>query len=604
MSTLTQNEYLAPLVKAPLVQAPSPAGAVEQPTPPVALPVTAPADPPMQTFIRPAARDRWMAAYVHYYKPQMVENIARSAMSGNMVSQWLMFDLMEQTWPRLVKNLNELKDGVIGLDWNLQPYAPKGQKPSPEAQRRCAILQQLLGDMQPDMTANENDFDDTLRDVLDAVGKGISVLEIDWQQKDIRLDLKGTGTATGAQFWVPRATRWIHPRYYGYPPYGVAQDRLMLNTSEVMASNPAAKFDTLWVPFPDNRFIVSIIKQKTGHPLNSSMLRILGFFWAAQNFTWEWFINLAQIFGSPIRWATYDSTQKNLLNLVSDMLRNMGSQAWGAFPEGTKLELEKGVESARDNPQKILIDMADTIADLMILGQTLTSTQGERGSQSLGKVHKDVRGERITATAGRSAKILNQQFLPAACRLNFGDDTECPKLVPTAKEAKAAIENAQRDQILLSMPGVEMGKEWFYGRHDIPVPEDGEDTIKGAVNAMMGDEPKPPGEPGVNDNDTATAQARGALDDLTNRVMQEVSGVQHRWLRPVKPAFRALLAAAKNGDLSDAQFLRAIQHAQKTFPELFADLDKQSLALAMEKAMGAAAFNGAVRGSLMRKAAA
>lgn len=590
--------------------------------PVVQLPQTAPANAPMQTYIRPAARDRWMASYLHYYTPKVVEDTARGAMSGNLTAMWLMMDLMEQTWPRLSKNLNELKDAVIDLEWNLQPYAPKGQKPSPEAQRRAVIIEQMLWDMKPDAAANENDFGDTLRDVLDAVGKGISVLEIDWEQKNISLDLKGVGSNKNApgnananpdsmgpqdlKVWKPRATRWVHPRYYGYPPYGVAQDRLMLNTMEVMASNPAAKFDEQWIEFPDNRFILSIIKQKTGHPLNASLLRILGMFWAAQNFTWEMFINLAQIFGQPIRWVTYDPTQKNLLPLVSQMLTNMGSSAWAALPEGTKMELHDAISNVQNNPQYVLIEKADEIADITILGQTLTTSQGSRGSQALGKVHKSVRDEKVQATAGRAGKILNQQFLPAICRLNFGDDSECPWLQPMPKEAKSSIENAQRDQIVLSS-GADLPKQWYYERHGIPVPQEGEDVIKSPTAALAGaqDPDKPPGEPPINDNDTATARARGinTLDKLTDNVLEHATGVEARWLGVVKPVFMKLVAAAKSGEVSDAQFLETLRHAQRAFPELFDKMDKEHLAEAMEKAMGAAAVNGAVAGSMRRRAA-
>lgn len=575
------------------------------------LPQTSGAPQQINTWIRPAARDRWMANYLNYYTPDKVENIARGAMSGNLVSQWLMFDLMEQTWPRLSKNLNELKDAVIDLAWELQPFAPKGQKPSKEAQRRAKVIDQILWGMKPDVTVNENDFQDTIRDVLDAVGKGISVLESDWQLSEIQVDFQGKPpkikpedyepVMTSVQVFAPRATRWVHPRYYGYPPYGVAQDRLMLNSAEIMMSNPDVKFNELWVPFDQNEFIISVIKQKTGHPLNSSMLRILGIFWAAFNFDFEWFINLAQIFGQPIRWVEYDPTQKNLLTLVSQMLQSMGSSAWGAFPAGTKLNLQQGITSARDNPQKVLIDMMDQVADILILGQTLTTSQGERGSQSLGKVHKNVRDEKVMAVAGRGAKILNQQFLPAICRKNFGNDNECPWLQPTPKDSKSSIENAQRDQILLAM-GMELPRQWTYERHGVPVPQDGEDVITGSPAADQ--EERPPGEPPVNENDNATARARGinTLETLTNNVLENLTGVQSRWLGAVRPEFVELVKAAKSGAVSDAQFITALERASKKLPELFTKLDTRDLALAMEKAMGAAAVNGAVAGMMARRA--
>lgn len=567
---------------------------VKDSPPPQTLPVvTAPtAVPPDQAhYILPNARDRWMAVNLHYYTPKRVENIARGAMSGNLVAQWQMFDLMEQTWPRLTKNLNELKDAVVDLDWNLKAYAPKDEKPTSEAERRAKLVGQVLADMDPDIAANENDFDDTIRDIMDAVGKGISVQEIYWQFAQL---------VNGGQAWKPRATRHVNPRFYGYPAYGQGEDRLMLYGPEVKFSNPNAKVADLWTEIPRENFIVSIIKQKSGHPLNSSLLRILGFIWAAQNYNWEWFLNLAQIFGSPIRWATYDPTNKSLLGLVTQMLQQMGSMGFAAFPEGTKLELKEGVQNARENPQKLIIDMSDQIVDIVILGQTLTSSQGDRGSQALGKVHKGVRDEKIQASAGRSAKIL-KQLLRAICIKNFGDDSQCPSFAPSAKQGKNTLEKAETFQIVLQS-GAPIPRQHFYDQLDIPVPAPGEEVILPTPAAAAA---KPPGDDGdsEDDNDPATAQARGstALEDLTGNVLERVTGVQHRWLAQVKPTFRTLIAAAKNGDLSDAQFLRAIEHAQKHFPELFQDLNRDALAKALEESMSAAAINGAVRGAMTRR---
>ena len=501
MNTLLPNSYAAQGMKLPALREPPggrAAGRRHALPKPGLITTQIPNVPgdraPMSSFILPSARDRWMASNLHFYTASVIENTARSAVSGNMMALWLMFDLMEQTWPRLSKNLNELKNAAVDLDWDLQAFAYEGQKPSKEAIRRKQAVKMVLWDMAPDKKKNENDFDDTLRDVLDAVGKGISVLETDWQQKQYPI----------GNLWRPRSTRWVHPRYYGYPPYGVGADELMLNAHEVLASNPSLTFEQLaaeagplnippgpslqWIPFPPNRYIISIIKQKTGHPLTASLLRILGFFWAAQNFTWEWFINLAQIFGMPFRWVTYDPTQKALLPLIEQMLARMGSQAWGAFPDGTNLKMEKGVENTKDNPQKVLIDSCDEICDIVILGQTLTTTQGSRGSQSVGNIHKDVRDERIRGVGRRAANTMNTEMIPAICRLNFGDDRECPTLIIPAEEEDSAIERAQRDQIILSS-GADVPKSWYYERHSIPVPDAGEEVIKGNPGADPGARP-------------------------------------------------------------------------------------------------------------------
>ena len=166
------------------------------------------------------------------------------------------------------------------------------------------------------------------------------------------------------------------------------------------ALGPVGVLNGLYARFPQDQFIVSIFKQKSGHPISGALLRILGFWWAASNFSWEWFLNLAQIFGVPLRWTTVakDAPPDTILQ-VETMMANLGSAAWAVFPEGTKIEVQKALESARDNPAKAFIDAGDIICDTIILGQTLTTSQGERGSQSLGVIHKTVRDETVQAVA-------------------------------------------------------------------------------------------------------------------------------------------------------------------------------------------------------------
>src|SRR5882672_10003147 len=72
---------------------------------PPGMPTVVPKSGPMGVVLRPNVRDRWLASQIAYFTPQIVENTFRGAMTGNLLAQWLLFDLMEQTWPRLSKNL-------------------------------------------------------------------------------------------------------------------------------------------------------------------------------------------------------------------------------------------------------------------------------------------------------------------------------------------------------------------------------------------------------------------------------------------------------------------------------------------------------------------
>jgi phage gp29-like protein len=565
-------------------------------------------DKKLVQMIRPTARDRWQASTLSYYTPQVIENTFRGVMSGNLVAQWMLMDLMEQTWPRLNKNLNEIKDGAKALNRMVKPYADKDEKPTPEAIRRAKVVDKLLRTMRPNRKKLERDLDDTIYDVLDALGKGIELSEILWEETPRPVKVAGETLS----LWCPRGTKWTHPRYYGFPSGADSQEELMLNAREISVTNPEFQSSSLWVPIPDDQFITSIIQQKSGHPINSSLLRILGFWWAASNFTWEWFLNFAQIFGAPIRWATYDtaSATAGTIQQVLDMLAQMGSFGYAAFPAGTNLELKEAVKSAQDNPQKALLDAADLICDLMIIGQTLTSQAGRGGggegggNRALGQVHKDIREERIQKAANTAAKIVSEDFVRAICRRNFGDDTECPELVIVTKANKDLLAQAQRYQILLQTPGVEISKQQFYEDNELVQPDENDDVI--TATAPMAQ----PGEPGSMDANkkpvigSAHGRENVASEKLVANVLETLTGVEARWLGGVKPVFRELLAKAKDSSVSDADLVKAIEAVQKEMPDLFDKLNTRSLASAMESAMGAECVNGAVRGAMERKIAA
>ncbi|HEY1170242.1 MAG TPA: DUF935 family protein [Verrucomicrobiae bacterium] len=437
-----------------------------------------PAAQALQRIVLPRARDRWMSAMARSYTPEMIHSVLRSALSGNLVAQWELFDLMEDTWPRLQKNLNDLKDAVCGESWAVQPYALTGAKPSREAVKRAKLLEQTLWRMNPRAAADENGFNATLKDIADAWGKGIAVLEVHWEQRAV---------AGAGQVIAPRCTTWVHPRYYGY-----AQNspELMLNLRELSigAAAPEMLKDAGegFAVFPPDKFLIAIAKHKSGHPVGGALLRPLAWWWCASNFSAEWLLNFAQLFGLPLRWASYDPNQPGLLNKICDMLENMGSSAWAAFPAGTKIELHEPSRNGTDNPQAALLDRADKQCDLLILGQTLTSEAGDAGSRALGEVHQRVRADRKAALAAWTSEVL-QQLSAAFCRLNFGDDLECPWLQPVVKEVRDAKAMAERDRILLEA-GVELPKAWFYERHEIPMPNAGEDVVARRANEEIENE--------------------------------------------------------------------------------------------------------------------
>src|SRR5262249_8751674 len=132
--------------------------------------------------------------------------------------------------------------------------------------------------------------------------------------------------------------------------------------------------------FPPHKFLIAIHKQKSGPALGGALLRPLAWWWCAANFSSDWLLNLAQLFGIPWRLAYYDpNAPAETINAIDAMLQNMGSSTWARFPVGTEIDLKEPSMEGTRSPQDALLDRADRYARMLILGQTMTGTQGTTG---------------------------------------------------------------------------------------------------------------------------------------------------------------------------------------------------------------------------------
>lgn len=551
----------------------------------------APSPRGLETMIAPHARDRWMTPCLAHYTPDRIESILRSAASGDLRGQHEMFCLMEDTWDRLAKNLGELKGVIEEVELPIQAWSAEGMEPSPEAIRRKALLEEAIWHMEPDPTRNENDFVDTLKDLADGWGKGIAVLEINWELRE---------SAMG-RIVAPRSTHLVHPRYYGWPiGIGDELDQLMLRAGEIRGLGSTAE----WIPFPDDKFLIGVAKHRSGHPTQTAMLRPLAWWWAAQNFTNEWLLNFCQLFGVPIRWATYDQTvTKGQQTKLEEMLEQMGHSGWGLFPQGVMLELKEAIKSTADSPSAQFKVIADKVCDLVVLGQTLTSDVGASGSRALGDVHKGVLTGRKRALINWLVRVINGQFIPSFCRQNFGDTRECPYLQSGYDEESDPKAMADRDAVLLDR-GLPVPRSWVYQRHGIPQPKPGDDVFTAQkANPMNPQDPNAPPLPLP-----GLASAKGpdgqstAMAKLGRKVLEDAQPVETKWLEGAVPFFTRLMAVASDPKSTEQDLELALARAITSLPEeVGSRLNRSALAQAMERNMGAAGVNGWLQGWMDRQ---
>ena len=398
-------------------------------------------------------KDRQLFGLWGEVTPAQLGSILRQAVIGNLVWQERLFQKMCDEWPRLQKNLLSLKRDVADLDWGIVAFTDKGDPATQSAQDKAELVERALFGMVGDPTLDESDWSQTIKDIVDAVPCGISVSEIYWTVRNGEI--------------VPRCTRKIPARYYGYGLNPEAIDRLMLNPK----GNLAFTWNEL-SPFPENKFLIGIFKSYANHPSLSAMLRALTPYWLAQKYGLKWFMTFAQIFGTPMRIAHYTPGDQATMDSLCAMLEQMGHANWGVFPAGAEVELlESKTSGGTMLPQRVLIEDADNQCDLMILGQTLTSkVSTEGGSRALGQVHADTERKVLNGVADFVRTVVNRQLIPAILMLNYGNIDECPTLEGSIEEPTDELALAQRDQILFSTMGLPVAKDWMYIRHSVPEP--------------------------------------------------------------------------------------------------------------------------------------
>lgn len=398
--------------------------------------------------------------------PDQVRQVIEGAVAGNLQQQWALFDMMEDTWPRLVKNLSEVKRAAARVTYSVQPYAERGEKPTDTAKERADLVECALRNWRPRPGTLEYGFEDALFNGLDALGKGLSVLEISWQRA-----MEGL---------LPRCAHLVHPSRYGWNAAG--NELGLISGPSPLASGLSP--EEAWQPFPPGQFWIGVWHGRSGVPGQTALLRCLAPYWCGITFGWEWLLSNAQIFGVPFRWATYDPNQPQNLTTLSQMLANLGAAGWAAFPQGTTLEFKEATKSATDNPQVYIQTLADKYADLLILGQEASSESKPAGlGDGASTLHSSVRADRLQDAAQWCADLLNYQLVPALLRWNWNDESEPPTIVPELAGETDPKAKAERDKTLSDM-GLKLPVKYLYERHGIPEPDEDDETIGGAPQPL------------------------------------------------------------------------------------------------------------------------
>jgi len=185
------------------------------------------------------------------------------------------------------------------------------------------------------------------------------------------------------------------PRPHVIPEYHVI-------IKEVM-DEPKAGFDYYKPPFSD--WCISV-----GDPKDLGLLLPVAKDTISKKYALQFWDQFAEIFGMPVRIGKSSTRNKKDLDNIESMLEDMGSAAWGLFPEGTEIEIVETKRGDAFNVYDKRIGRANSEMSKAILGQTMTMDDGS--SQSQANVHADVAEDIAEADADFLKDVINDDLFP------------------------------------------------------------------------------------------------------------------------------------------------------------------------------------------------
>jgi len=210
----------------------------------------------------------------------------------------------------------------------------------------------------------------------------------------------------------------------------------------------------------------------------------------------RYWIKFIEKYGMPFLVAkhprgTDKSENKNLLIMLDKMVHD----AVAVIPDDSDIEIKESTRVSSSEVYNQLLDKMNAEISKAILGQTLTTEIGNKGSYAASQTHLSVRKDIIDADKRIVERTLNQ-LIQWIYQLNFTGQSDIP-LFTMFEEEDVDLNLAQRDKIL-SDSGVKFSKKYLmktYGFEEddleISIPE----TLNNTKDAKQKNESLPPVSP-------------------------------------------------------------------------------------------------------------
>lgn len=435
--------------------------------------------------------------------PQRLARILRAAADGEPEAYFELAEDIEERDPHYLSVLATRRRSVSQL-----PITVKPASDSAEHKKHAALLQRWV---------DKRVLRASLFDMLDAIGKGLSILEIDWKYQ-------GGDMLPHQLIWRPQ--RWF--------TFDRADGETVL-----------LRDGTGGLPLVPHKFVIHRHKSKSGLTIRSGIARVALWAWMFKSFTTKDWAIFCQNYGQPIRIGKYGrgatEAEKDVLwRAVSGIAGDCAA----IVPREMLIEFhEVGSKSSSTDMYERRADWLDRQTSKLVLGQT-TTTDAVSGGHAVSQEHRLVQEDIETDDAGMVTDTLQQQLVPLIIDFNFGPQEVYPTLmVGRPDEVPLGVFAEAFDK--LAKHGLTAEETYMRDRLGIPTPQPGAILIGGRA-------PEPPKDTSAKaalNSLFTSAHAAGGKDDieaLSERLEQEASEALDGMIAEVR---KALMQAT---DLRDA----------------------------------------------------
>ncbi len=365
--------------------------------------------------------------------PVKLARLLKNAAEGDTRAYFEMAEEIEEKELQYATVLGTRKRTVAQLDTTIIPADD-----SPQAAAHADYIKEFF---------NRESLSNEYFDILDAIGKGLSLMEIIWDCSENQ--------------WMPKRLQYVPPTWLDF------------NTD---LTTPLLCTEVGKIPLAPYKFIYTTIKAKSGLDIRGGLARSVSWAYMFKNYSLKDWVSFLEVYGHPYRIGKYgknatEADKRRLLNAVY----SIGADAAAIIPQDMMIEFVSSEAKSGGDAFQAHAEYFDRAISKAVLGQT-TTTDAISGGHAVSQEHNEVRMDIANSDAKQLAKVLNEQLIKPMIDLNFGEQ----KLYPTISIGNPESEDISQfaDNMAKLMPyGLTVSMRQVRSKLGLDAPQDKEDVF-------------------------------------------------------------------------------------------------------------------------------